>query len=144
VDDAVPIHYPAGAVRYLEDQRFSGNLMTPFAAGAYVMWHLYPAVRVGMDSRYEVAYPPEAVTENQLLYGAALDWRALLEGYGTDAVLVPAGDALDLAMSEAGKAGGDWKQVYRDDGFALFAPTPVAENLPRVDRRGEDIVARFP
>jgi hypothetical protein len=144
VDDGAPNHYPAGAVRYLEEQRFSGNLMTPFNSGAYVMWHLYPAVRVGMDSRYEVAYPPEAATESHLLYGAALDWRAVLEGYGTDAILLPAGGALDMAMSGAEKAGGDWKQVYRDDGFALFAPTPVAEDLPRVDRRGEEIVARFP
>lgn len=30
--------YPAGAVRYLADTGFQGNVMTPFGVGAYVSW----------------------------------------------------------------------------------------------------------
>ena len=56
--------YPAGAVRYLRENKFAGNLMVPFVAGSYVSWKLYPEVKVSLDSRYEVAYPVPAVREN--------------------------------------------------------------------------------
>src|SRR5262249_5369267 len=49
--------YPVGAVEYLGKEKFKGNLMVPFRIGAYVSWKLYPAVKVSVDSRYEVAYP---------------------------------------------------------------------------------------
>lgn len=140
------VYYPAGAVAYLSEVAFVGNLMTHFNVGAYVSWKLYPAVRVGMDSRYEVAYPPEAADENRRLYRAAPGWQAILARHGADAVLVPSWSPLDslLAGERAGAAGGAWQEVYRDDGFAIFARTEVAELLPRVDRTGEALPAPFP
>jgi hypothetical protein len=43
--------YPVGAVEYLAQQHFAGNLMVPFRQGAYVSWKLFPAVKVSIDSR---------------------------------------------------------------------------------------------
>ena len=55
--------YPVGPVQYLAKQKFAGNLMVPFRQGAYVSWRLYPAVKVSLDSRYEVAYPDAVVKQ---------------------------------------------------------------------------------
>lgn len=134
------LHYPGGAVDYLAAQQFAGNLMTPFNAGAFISWKLFPAVKVGMDSRYEVAYPVRVADENATLYNGEAGWQEILEKYPTDAVLVPAGSALNrlLAMHP------EWPRVYVDDGYAVFARLDVAMRLPVVDRTGEPITARFP
>ena len=138
-------HYPAGAVAYLEDTEFEGNLMTPFGVGAYVSWHLHPEVKVGMDSRYEVAYPPELVEETMLIYQGEGEWQEFLERFPTDAVLVPAGGPLDSLIVEAERRPEPrWLEVYRDNAYALFAASKRASHFPVVDRRGEPIVGTFP
>lgn len=138
-------HYPAGAVAYLEEEGFEGNLMTPFGVGAYVSWHLYPEVKVGMDSRYEVAYPPELVQETMRIYQGEGDWREFLDRFPTDAVLAPAEGPLDSLLVEAGRSpDARWVQIYRDDAYAIFAGTQIAAALSRLDRRGERIPGGFP
>lgn len=139
--------YPAGAVAYLDDVGFEGNLMTPFPVGAYVSWMLHPRVLVGMDSRYEVAYDPEFAEETQRIYAGIGNWYAFLEWFPTDAVLVPAGEVLDRSIVEAAAVEGTtarWREVYRDDAFAIHAKGEWADRLPRTNREGERIVGRFP
>ncbi len=144
----VPI-YPAGAVAYLSEHRFAGNLMVPFSAGAFVSWKLYPEVKVSLDSRYEAAYPPAAVEENVRFYAGRPGWQAVLTRYDTHAVLVPAWSRL-WNMPEAAAAADEscwppgWHRVYRDDGYCLFARCEIAASLPSVDRTGEPIRATFP
>ena len=138
-------HYPVGAVDYLEKVGFRGNLMTPFRVGAFVSWHLYPEVLVGLDSRYEVAYPPAFVEEGIRVYGGQGDWRDFVERYPTDAVLAPADGALDsLMVAQGGDSAPVWQEVYRDDGFVVFAHQRIASGLPITDRRGVPLLATFP
>jgi hypothetical protein len=144
VDASASIRYPVGAVDYLAEHGFRGNLMTPFSAGAFVSWKLYPAVLIGMDSRYEVAYPTGAVEENVALYAASLGWDEILLRYPTDAVLVPLQSRLYETLETAGAQSSGWVRVYHDDGYAVFARSAVAERLPAADRSGEMIVGRFP
>jgi hypothetical protein len=144
----VPI-YPAGAVAYLAEQEFAGNLMVPFDVGAFVSWRLYPSVKVSFDSRYEAAYPPGALEENVRFYSGEEGWQAVLDRYGTDAVLVPSRSPLREASvgqravkKSAWPAG--WRLVYRDDGYCLLARHAIATGLPLADRTGEPIPASFP
>ncbi len=130
--------YPVGAVMYLDQVDFRGNLMTPFSAGAYVTWKLGPEVKVSIDSRYEAAYPPGALAENIAFYGAADGWQQTLDRYPTDAVLVQEDAPLAGAMPEAER----WARVYRDDVYEIYARPELA--LPSVDRRGETFVGTFP
>jgi hypothetical protein len=73
--------YPNGVVEYLSSRHFQGNVMAPFEYGAYVTWKLYPAVRVAVDSRYEVAYPGWWVDEMFRFYQARPGWRRTLASH---------------------------------------------------------------
>jgi len=129
--------YPVGAVRYLADQGFRGNLMTPFQQGAYVSWRLYPAVKVSIDSRYETAFPPAVVDENLRLYAAAPGWRETLAKYPTDLVLTFRHWFLTPVLPGAG-----WKLVYVDRVFEIYA-RPGLELAFR-DDSGKDFQDVFP
>jgi hypothetical protein len=139
------VYYPVGVADYLATHDFSGNLMTPFEAGAFISWKLYPQVRVGMDSRYEVAYTAEASHYNDVLYRGQAGWREVLDMYATEAILVPTRSGLHPLLSGESEGGVlSWERVYQDDGFAIFARPGVAARLPVINREGESIVGSFP
>jgi hypothetical protein len=144
--DDTSIHYPVGAVDYLKEQTFSGNVMVPFEVGAFVSWKLHPAVKVSCDGRYEVAYPPQQVEELWDFYASQRDWRQILRRYPPDVVLVPRSSPLENLLEQTVTAESDsqWKLVYRDDGFSLYARRDLTPGLPVVDRSGQKMAARFP
>jgi hypothetical protein len=130
--------HPVGAVDYLRAERVHGRLTTPFEQGSYVMWKLFPDVRVSLDSRFEVAYSPALVWEHVAFYGARPEWHAFLDRYPSDLVLARRTDPLVVHLRTLG----EWPLVYEDDAFLLFARPGLS--LPYVDRRGERIVGRIP
>jgi hypothetical protein len=141
--------FPAGAVAYLKEQGFQGNLMVPFESGAFVSWKLYPAVKVSLDSRYEAAYLSGAVRQGRDFYLARPGWQEMLSRYPTDAVLVPRSSPLDRLLEGVGEEskelhGPPWRRIYRDDGYSIFACEAVAVGMPQVDRTGRPIAASFP
>jgi hypothetical protein len=147
-DPAVPANpgdgdllYPVGAVDYLGDAGFRGNLLTPFETGAYVTWKLHPSVRVSLDGRYEVAYDPALLERHLAFYDARDGWEALLTALPTDAALVPH----DAPVLEELRTLGGWRGVYRDDAFEVFVRVDGRyASLPVVDRRGERLSGEFP
>ena len=125
--------YPVGAVAYLKDAGFHGNLMTPFGAGAFVSWHLYPDVKVSIDGRYEVAYAPGVLEEHVAFYDNKSDPRKMLDKYPTDAVLVRRSCAVANVLPDLD----GWKRVYRDDVFEIYARAGL--DLPARDRIGQHL-----
>ena len=116
--------YPAGAVQYLRNSEFRGNLMLPFEAGGYAMWKLHPNAKVSLDGRYEVAYQPGILEEHLTLFAAKPGWRDVLQKYPTDALIVPSLSRLSVAMpSMIG-----WTRTYHDGVFDVY--TRPGFNLP--------------
>jgi len=114
------IAYPVDAVSYLSKVGFRGNAMVPFSYGAYVLWNLYPAVHVSVDSRYEVAYPAVWVDECLRMYRAAPGWERTLSKYPTDILLVAVADPLARAIQQTA-----WRQIYADNQYEIYArPDP--------------------
>ena len=109
--------YPVGAVDYLTDQQFRGNVMVPYDWGSYVMWKLGPDVKVSIDSRYEVAYPLERMTEDDCFFHAETGWKEILAKYETDIVLTRA----DLPIVKAIEGYPGWSKIYSDAQFQMFA-----------------------
>ncbi len=138
--------YPTGAVEYLKQNHFRGNLMTPFHVGAYVSWEMYPEVQVSLDGRYEVAYRDNVMPEHNQFYGGQENWWTILDKYPTDAVIVhrqaPVYEQLDVFRDDTQqplrpKTRHPWRFVYEDDSFAVLA-TPACR-LPTVNRMGEEL-----
>ncbi len=135
--------YPTGAVQYLKEHQFQGNLMTPFHVGSYVSWEMYPDVKVSFDGRYEVAYQDNVMPEHNLFLGGEEGWWTILDKYPTDAVLVhkPAPVCEKLEVFRAGYAGEvphtkqQWRFVYEDDSFLVLAADHC--KLPSVNRASE-------
>jgi len=109
--------YPVGAVQYLSDRQFHGNVMLPFEVGGYAMWKLHPNAKVSLDGRYEVAYQPGILEEHLLLYGAKSGWRDVLAKYPTDVILVPCLSRLSAAMPSMV----DWTRIYHDEVYEVYA-----------------------
>jgi hypothetical protein len=123
--------YPVGAVDYLRQNEFRGKLLTPFSAGAFVTWQLYPGVLVSMDGRYEVAYEQSLLDRHLAFYRAEQNWERLLDDPPADAVLTRS----DAQVVERLDGLPGWRRVYRDDAYQIFARAP--SHLPTEDRRGE-------
>jgi hypothetical protein len=137
--------YPVGAVEYLKDKKFTGNMMIPFNVGAYASWHLYPHVKVSMDSRFEAAYTPAQVAENINFYAAEAGWQKTLERYPTDAILVPNWKPIEEILSEnETQKLINFQKVYVDDGYAIYMRADLAEKYPFLDNRGKTIIGTFP
>ncbi len=130
--------YPAGAVDYLAEQDFHGNLMVPFVPGGFVMWKLHPNVKISLDGRYEVAYKHGVLEENEAMYTASPGWETTLNKYATDVVLVPRSCKLAGVIDTAK----GWHRVYHDGAFDLYARDGV--ELPEVDRGETTVPAAFP
>jgi hypothetical protein len=129
--------YPVGAVEYLREQEFVGNLMVPFHQGAYVSWKLYPAVKVSVDSRYEVAYSDEWVDRVFRFYAAEPGWRETLTKHSTDLVLIPGIMPVAQVIQQSG-----WQMVYEDREFEIFARPGLT--LPFADRTSQSYAGVFP
>jgi len=129
--------YPVGAVEYLREQGFVGNLMVPFQQGAYVSWKLYPAVKVSVDSRYEVAYSDAWVDRTFRFYAAESGWRETLNAYSTDLALIPAITPVAQVIEQSG-----WHIVYEDREFEIYARPSLI--LPFSDRTSESFTGVFP
>ncbi len=153
--------YPVGACDYLRDHEFNGNLFVPFNSGAYVSWKLFPAVKISIDSRYEVAFPPGAIEEEAAFYSAEDGWEAIPKKYDTKAILVPTSLPVAkfmLESNEARRARGElkevgegeletkfpWSLVYTDNSFSIYIAEEFAADFPLVDRTNQLIEGVFP
>ncbi len=126
--------YPVGAVNFLNETGYEGNLMVPFNIGAFVSWNLYPKVKVSIDSRYEAAYPEGSIETALDFYDAKDGWQKTLESHETDAVLIP--NFMPVYERVANQT--DWHLHYKDSMFSVFtkqkrAGAPVINDSTEFD-----------
>ena len=114
--------YPVSALNFLQQQGTQGNMMVPFASGAYVSWRMHPNIKVSIDSRYEAAYPEGAVEESVAFYHAWDSWRTILDRYPTDLILVPTSAPVYAELNTAIASHElSWHSIYRDTSYAIYA-----------------------
>jgi hypothetical protein len=112
----IRVQYPVGALEYIKRQGLSGNLLTEFAWGEFLLWNLYPGCRVALDGRYETVYPPEVATRYFAFFRNPGEHRQFLRDYPPALILVRARRPVaEFLRREPG-----WREVYTDTGSALF------------------------
>jgi len=119
--------------------------LTPFYAGSYVSWEMYPSVKVSLDGRYEVAYQDQVMPEHKQFSLAQGRWWELLDKYPSDAALIDTQWEVCSRIKECFGSNSigalptlaNWRIVYEDDSYLLIARDHVA--LPSVDHTGRPL-----
>jgi len=121
------VNHPCGAVAFLRNRGYKGNLYNPLWWGGYVTWELYPHVRVSMDGRNISLFSDAMVLENLKFYtdpARDADVSVPLQ-YPTDLLLVPANaPVLSRLRTDA-----RWRQLYADRDSTLFQRADAALTL---------------
>ena len=108
---------PVRAVAFMQSHGLEGNVLAQYGWGQYVIWHGAPSMKIFIDSRYDLAYPP-AVVWDWLKLANNLDGGAhTLAAYPHDFVLLEKDSPAIKVMDSQG----DWRLIYSDDTARLYA-----------------------
>lgn len=108
--------FPSGALKWLENNSFEGNILPSFQWGEYFIWTTHPKCKVAIDGRYETVYTDPTQKEYFDFHHGRDGWKIFLDKYPHDAlVLIPNTNIYFLLLKEPG-----WKMVYSDQGSAVF------------------------
>ena len=114
---AAPIpDYPQGAVAWIKNNDFKGNILPHFDWGEFMIWTCYPACRVAMDGRYETVYQEHVAREYFDFLLGRPNWRVFLEKYPHDLVLIKPLTRTHLLMLREPS----WRTVYGDRSCVIF------------------------
>jgi hypothetical protein len=114
---------PVGAIAFMQKAGLSGNILTDFAWGEYVIWNMAPTSKVFIDGRYDTVYPPDVIDDYlSFQYGEA-GAKEVLRKYPHDFVLLSPDDEAASALMASSP---DWMRLYRDATCVLFVRTDSA------------------
>jgi hypothetical protein len=90
----------------------------PIHYGGYVLFHLYPNIKVSMDGRWATVYPQQIMKDNMTFsfHATKGKWKQLLEKYGANLALVEAGNPALTEMDQDL----DWILVFRENAGNLL------------------------
>lgn len=106
---------PLRATDMLIRQGIRGPVFCPDSWGGYVIYRLYPAVKVVVDDRHDL-YGEEFLRRYLTVLRAEPGWDGYLGQWNPEVLLLPASSSLAAA------AGRDeaWKNIYQDSVAAVF------------------------
>ncbi|MGH7771292.1 MAG: hypothetical protein ACREQA_03565 [Candidatus Binatia bacterium] len=125
-----PREYPTQAVDFLLRNGVRGNLAVPFDWGEYLIWKLYPEVRVSIDGRYTTAYPTEVIRDNWDWMEGKEGWRRLLERYPTEIAITNRRHPVTTLL----RKDPEWVYIYSD---------PIAFIFVRNVSSQQELLAKF-
>jgi hypothetical protein len=123
---------PVGAADYLESIGMQGGLFNTYSAGAYLVYRLYPKIRVGMDSRNDV-YGEELYREYTRALTDADALKAMLERIKAGAILLEWPNQGMMTAAAAVHRLKTWTPAYFDDATVIYLEEggPWAQILSR-------------
>jgi hypothetical protein len=99
-----------------------GRLFTHEQYGGYLIYRLFPRVHVFVDGRYQLYGRSPIPDEMSEVMEAEPTWRAVLDRWKVDWVLVPRKAPAAHALAESP----DWTRAYGDSTAVLFNRRPGA------------------
>jgi hypothetical protein len=112
--------FPVTAVNYLETQGVQGPLVSPDDWGGYLIYRLYPRVRMVVDDRHDF-YGEEFLKSYLKMVRVEPGWQDFLQQHASRCVLVPRDSALANILAETS----GWKAIYSDDVAVAFVRIPA-------------------
>jgi hypothetical protein len=112
--------FPAHAVDYLEKHDVQGPVVSPDYWGGYLIYRLYPRVRMVVDDRHDF-YGEEFLKSYLKMTRLEPGWGDFLRQYQVRSVVVPKGSALANVLAETT----GWQTIYGDDVTVVFERSPT-------------------
>jgi hypothetical protein len=112
--------FPAAAVDYLEKNDVQGPVVSPDYWGGYLIYRLYPRVRMVVDDRHDF-YGEEFLKSYLKMVHVEPGWEDFLKQHQARCVIVPKNSALANILAETS----DWKPIYGDDVASVFVRAPA-------------------
>lgn len=114
-----PRVFPVEAVDWLESHPPTGRVFNSFPWGGYLLYRLWPDVRVFIDGQTD--FYGEALTrEYEQVITLSDGWEAVLEKYDVEWVLIPA----DSELARALYSDSAWSAVYADPTAVILERAP--------------------
>jgi hypothetical protein len=110
--------FPQGAAGFLEGINYSGKIYAPLGWGSYLIWSVWPEVKVFIDGRLLV-YGADLLNKYHYIRQDEPGSLEMLAGYGTEAVMVPIGQER-WRIRNAVALSPDWQLCYYDDNSVVF------------------------
>ncbi|PYX38868.1 MAG: hypothetical protein DMG81_10675 [Acidobacteria bacterium] len=107
--------FPVAAAEFLERSGIQGPVFCPDRWGGYLIYRLYPGVRVAVDDRHDL-YGAEFLKRYLKIVHGQPGWQDALDEMKAGWVLVPADSTLNSLLTETQV----WSVAYRDPTAILF------------------------
>ena len=107
---------PTGAAEFLRREGRRGTLWNEYVWGGFLIWHLYPDLRVSIDGRMAV-YGPARFAEHLAVSELTPGWQDVLARLDVNAAVVRTGYPLVSALRAAG-----WAVRYQDGVATVLDP----------------------
>ncbi len=129
-----PLEYPTQAADFLHRNRIYGNVAVAFDWGEYLIWKLYPDVRVSIDGRYTTAYPMEVIEDSWEWMRGGKGWRQFLAKYPAEIALTDR----DHPVTPLLRKDPEWVYIYSDPAaFVFVRNSPGQKHLLKRFKDGE-------
>jgi hypothetical protein len=110
-----PARMPVAAVDYLAKQNLAGPVFAPDFWGGYLIYRLYPKVRVVLDDRHDL-YGEEFFKSYLKLIHVEPGWEDFLREHPSECVLAPR----DSPLADRLSTRWEWRAVYADNVAIAF------------------------
>jgi len=111
--------FPVAAVNELQNELEKQNLQGPILApdywGGYLIYRLYPQVKVVVDDRHDL-YGQEFLKPYLKMVHAEPGWQSFLQQHPAQLAAVPNESALANILQETP----GWRSIYSDDVAVVF------------------------
>ena len=118
-------NYPINAVEFIKINNLKGKIIAQFHYSTYIAWKLYPDIKIYMDGRQEQVYDKKIFDELMYFYLHLGDNpHKIVEEYSPDYILTD----FNWGDNDFYRESKDYKEIYNDGGFCLFAKAKIAKN----------------
>lgn len=115
---------PVDAAEFIKSSGLSGRMFNEYEFGGYLIWRLWPEIKVFIDGREDVYVRPGIAAAYANRFRSAEDWKNLTAAYGIDFVVVkyPESPPSRPEQSLEGLAfpRSEWALVYFDDLAVIY------------------------
>lgn len=120
---------PIKATEFILKEDIKGRMFNYYDYGGYLIYQLYPAQKVFIDSRADL-YGDDFLNEFIEISNGRENWAKLFDKHNIDYAVIPR----DLALRQLLLARGDFKQVYEDD---------ISSVLLKNNENNADIIVKY-